>query len=82
MNQARRKSLMKAKILLNGALDIIREAQDKEQNAMDNYPENLQGTQVYETMETSVDTMEEAASLIDEALDSLEQAASLLEEII
>lgn len=82
MNQARRQSLMKAKILLNGALDIIRETQDKEQDAMDNYPENLQSTQVYETMETSVDTMEEAASLIDEALDSLEQAASLLEEII
>ena len=34
---------------------------------MCNYPENLQGTEIYENMETAVDTMEDAVSNIEKS---------------
>ena len=68
--------------MIETALDIVNSVKDEEEDAMYNYPENLQGTETYENMEVAVDTMEEVASAIEDAVDSMNNAVSLLEETV
>ena len=82
MNNKRRKELRRAIDMIETALNIVNSVKDEEEDAMYNYPENLQGTEIYENMETAVDTMEEVASVIEDAVDSLNNAVSLLEETV
>ena len=82
MNNKRRKELRRAIDMIEAALDIANSVKDEEEDAMCNYPENLQGTETYETMEVAVDTMEDAVSNIDDGISSLNEAVSLLEEIL
>lgn len=82
MNNKRRKELRRAISMIETALDIVNSVKDEEEDAMYNYPENLQGTETYENMEVAVDTMEEVASVIEDAVDSLNDAVSLLEETV
>lgn len=82
MNNKRRKELRKAISMIAAALDIVNSVKDEEEDTMYNYPENLQGTETYETMEVAVDTMEEIISAIEDAADSLNNAVSLLEETV
>ncbi len=82
MNNKRRKELRRAIEIIETALDIVNQVKDEEEDSMYNYPENLQGTEIYETMEVAVDTMEEVASVIEDAVDSLNNAVSLLEETV
>lgn len=82
MNNKRRKELRSAIEIIETALDIVNQVKDEEEDSMYNYPENLQGTEIYETMEVAVDTMEEVASVIEDAVDSLNNAVSLLEETV
>ena len=81
MNNKRRKELRRAIEIIETALDIVNQVKDKEEDSMYNYPENLQGTETYENMETAVDTMDDAISNIDDGISSLNEAVSLLEEI-
>ena len=82
MNNKRRKELRRAISMIETALNIVNSVKDEEEDAMCNYPENLQGTETYENMETAVDTMEEVASVIEDAVGSLNDAVSLLEETV
>ena len=82
MNNKRRKELRRAIEIIETALDIVKQVKDEEEDSMCNYPENLQGTEIYENMEVAVDTMEEVASVIEDAVDSLNNAVSLLEETV
>lgn len=82
MNNKRRKELRKAISMIEVALDIVNSVKDEEEDTMYNCPENLQGTETYETMEVAVDTMEEIISAIEDAADSLNNAVSLLEETV
>ena len=82
MNNKRRKELRRAIEIIETALDIVNSVKDEEEDAMYNYPENLQGTETYENMEVAVDTMEEVTSAIEDGVDSLNNAVSLLEEIV
>ena len=82
MYNKRRKELRRAIEIIETALDIVNQVKDEEEDSMYNYPENLQGTEIYETMEVAVDTMEEVASVIEDAVDSLNNAVSLLEETV
>lgn len=82
MNNKRRKELRKAISMIEVALDIVNSAKEDEEDAMYNYPENLQGTETYDNMEVAVDTMEEATFAIEDGVDSLNNAISLLEEIV
>ena len=82
MNNKRRKELLKAIDAIEATLGIVNNVKDEEEDAMYNYPENLQGTEIYETMEVAVDTMEEVISAIEDAVDSLNNAISLLEETV
>ena len=81
MNNKRRKELRRAIEIIETALDIVNQVKDEEEDSMYNYPENLQGTETYENMETAVDTMDNAISNIDDGISSLNEAVSLLEEI-
>ena len=82
MNNKRRKELRRAIDMIETALDIVNRVKDEEEDAMYNYPDNLQGTETYENMEVAVDTMEEVTSAIEDGVDSLNNAVSLLEEIV
>ena len=81
-NNKRRKELRRAIEIIETALDIVNQVKDEEEDSMCNYPENLQGTEIYENMETAVNTMEDAVSNIDDGISSLNEAVSLLEEIL
>ena len=80
MNKKRRNELKRAINYIETALKIVNTVHDMEEDAMYNYPENLQGTETYEKMENAVDNMDEAAGLIDDGIDSLRDAIDLLEE--
>ena len=82
MNNKLIKELRRAIDMIETALDIVNSVKDEEEDAMYNYPENLQGTETYENMEVAVDTMEEVTSAIEDGVDSLNNAVSLLEEIV
>ena len=82
MNNKRRKELRRAIDMIETALDIVNSVKDEEEDAMYNYPENLQGTETYENMEVAVDTMGEVTSAIEDGVDSLNNAVSLLGEIV
>ena len=75
MNDQRRKSLNGAIELLNKASTIIDAARDGEQDALDNMPENLEGTDRYEKMEIAVDNMEDAIEKIDRVVELLTYAS-------
>ena len=81
MNNKRRKELRRAIDMIETALNIVNQVKDEEEDSMYNYPENLQGTETYENMETAVDTMDDAVSNIDDGISSLNEAVSLLKEI-
>lgn len=72
MNDKRRKSVRVALTLLDRVNAIVDRVCDEEQDAADNYPENLQSTDTYEKMEQAVDSMNEAMDKIDEVKDLLE----------
>lgn len=74
MNKGRRTSLREATGLLDRAVDIIKDARNEEQECLDNMPENLQGSERYESMESAIDSLEEAIEKIDDAKESIGEA--------
>lgn len=67
MDKKKRGRLKDAMNMLNSAATIVESVCDSEQDCVDNYPENLQGTDTFEYMETAVDSLGEALERIDEA---------------
>lgn len=47
---------------------------DKEQDCVDNYPENLQSTERFERMEDAVESLNEALEKIDDAKGCIQAA--------
>lgn len=74
MNEKRRGALRVAIELLEQAASMVDSICDQESDAMDNYPENLQGTDQYESMEDAVENLNEASDKIEEAKEYIEQA--------
>lgn len=74
VNEAKRKSLRDALNLISRAIIITESVCDKEQDAMDNLPENLQCTDRYEAMEDAVDNMNDAVERMEEAKSHIEAA--------
>lgn len=60
MNKAKRDSLRSALAMLNNAVGIVESVCDKEQDCLDNYPENLQSSERFEKTESAVDSMNDA----------------------
>ena len=60
--------------MLSGAAAIVDSVCDSEQDCLDNYPENLQGTERFEHMEAAVDSLNDALEKIDEAKEHIQSA--------
>lgn len=67
MNKRRREVLRASIGLLSQAVNHVESVKDGEQDAIANYPENLQNTARYSEMEDVVDNLEEAIFHIEEA---------------
>lgn len=74
MNKARRTRLAAIYDKITELQEMIGEIRDEEQEAMDNMPESLQGSERYETMEAAVSALEEAIDNMGYAADSVEEA--------
>lgn len=74
MDEKRRGRLRDAMKMLSSAASIVDAVCDKEQDCVDNYPENLKGTEKYERMENAVDSLNEALEGIDEVKRHIESA--------
>ena len=74
VNETKRKSLRDALSLISRAIIITESVCDKEQDAMDNLPENLQCTERFEAMENAVDNLNDALEKIDEVKGHIEMA--------
>lgn len=71
MNKQRRIRLRESNSLLARALQIICAVKDEEQDALDNFPENLQNSERYTAMEDAIDGLEEAIDCIEQASESI-----------
>lgn len=74
MNEKRRGRLRDALKMLSSAASIVETVCDNEQDCMDNYPENLQGTEKFERMEDAVDSLSDALEKIDDAKGHIQSA--------
>ncbi len=74
MNRRRRADLDRAIEQLERAKYIVELASSEESDCLSNMPENLEGSQRYEDMETAVDCLEDAIGSIDEAIEKIEEA--------
>lgn len=71
MNKQRRMRLDEAHSKLLEAQEIIEEVMNEEQDAFDNLPESLQGSERGEQMEEYIGTMQDAYDGLDEYLGNL-----------
>lgn len=74
MDKVRRNSLKEAIQLLERVSTMVDAVCDKEQDCVDNYPENLQGTDRFERMEDAVDNLNDALEKIDDAKSCIQAA--------
>lgn len=89
MNKTRRQAIDKIKEriekelpsdTINSILEDIEALRDEEQESLDNMPENLQGSERYETSEAAVDSLDEAYSALEELNDNIQNALDYLED--
>ena len=73
MNKIRRNQLNEAMKLLYQAQEIIEACKDEEEDAFDNLPESIQGSERGETMEDYITYMEDALGSIADAIDSADE---------
>lgn len=76
MNEVRRERLRTAVRKLSEIQLIVEAVCDKEEDCLDNYPENLQSTERFERAETAVDSLHDALENLEEAADCIQTAIS------
>lgn len=74
MDEKRRGRLRDALKMLSSVSSIVESVCDKEQDCVDNYPENLQSTDRFERMEDAVDHLSDALEKIERAEDLIRAA--------
>lgn len=74
MDTKRRNRLRDALKMLANVAAIVESVCDKEEDCMDNYPENLQNTERFENMEAAVDNLNDALEKLDDAKGHIESA--------
>lgn len=74
MDTKRRNRLRDALKMLASVAAIVEAVCDKEEDCMDNYPENLQDTECFEHMESAVDNLNDALEKIGDAKEHIESA--------
>ena len=73
MNKQRRKMIADVVERLEAAKSDLEMIRDEEQDAFDNMPEGLQGSERGEMMEEAIGHLEEAVDSLETALDELEE---------
>lgn len=74
MDKIRREKLQGVIHMLMSVAAIVEQVCDKEQDCVDNYPENLQGTERFEQMEVAVDNLNDALEKIEAAEENIAMA--------
>ncbi len=74
MNNIRRKQIAKVIDALEGIREDIDSIHAEEEEAFDNMPESLEGTDRYDAMADAVSNLEDAVDLIEELIEALENA--------
>lgn len=72
MNKERRERLQRISGLICEARELLETVRDDEQEAFDNMPENLQGSERGEQMEEWICTMEEAIDSLSDIEDNID----------
>lgn len=75
MNKERRKKLTELVDKLDVVYTAIEELIGEEQDALDNTPDSLQGTERCEAMESAIGHLEDAMTSLDDVRSSIESAA-------
>lgn len=68
--------MRRASALLGTASGLVSTALEQEEDALDNMPENLQGSERYEKIEAAVDFLNDASDCIDSAIEKINEASS------
>ena len=76
MNSKRRAYLKSAVDMLRQSKSIVERAQEAEQDALDNLPENLEDSERYSKMENAADSLSDACDALDEAIGLIEDAVA------
>lgn len=66
--------LNRAKGLLGSAVNLVSNALDGEEDSLDNMPENLQSSELYEKKEAVIDALNDASDSIDMAIEKINEA--------
>lgn len=66
--------LNRAKGLLGSAANLVSNALDGEEDSLDNMPENLQSSELYEKKEAVIDALNDASDSIDTAIEKITEA--------
>ena len=74
MNDARRKEIQRAQMLIGEAKGILEVALTQEQDEFDNMPERAQDGEDGQRAEDAVDALERAATCCDDAITACEEA--------
>lgn len=74
MNKENRKQLNEALNLIEQANGIIESVKDDEQDKFDNMPENLQGSERGERLESIISELEYAVDNLNDCRDNIEEA--------
>jgi hypothetical protein len=72
MNKVRRAALREIIDKIADAKDALEILKDEEEEYRDNIPENLQGSERYQTADEACDALYEAVSQLEEAGDNIE----------
>lgn len=81
MNRRGREQISEALSLFRRGASIIERVRDREQDSVDNYPENLQGTQQFEKMEVSLECLDKAVDILASVEETIENVLGELEEL-
>lgn len=76
MNAERRKRIRSVIETIQNCTDTVSFILDEEEDAMNNMPENLEGSDRYAAMEDAVAYLEDAGAALEEAVQNLESATS------
>jgi flagellar biosynthesis chaperone FliJ len=74
MNKLRRKQLDEIIEKIQAASEELESIMNDEEEYRDNMPENLQGSEKYETADAACESMQEAIDQLEEAVSSIESA--------
>lgn len=74
MNKERRGRLAVLLEQIEAVKDGVEDILSEEEEARDNFPENLMGSEAYERCETACDSLTDAVSSLEDAIASMEAA--------